>query len=107
MQLRRRADPDAALGWRKRLASHASGRRSGDQFCVYVADRLELPDLTNNEIQQLGSGETNLDLLVREFILRNLGYRRVEVPDGRSAFQVEKRILSGALAAGQPLLNAS
>ena len=23
-----------------RLRAHASGRRSGDQFCVYVADRL-------------------------------------------------------------------
>jgi hypothetical protein len=26
-----------------RLKSHASGRRSGDQFCVYVCDRLVLP----------------------------------------------------------------
>ena len=26
-----------------RLSSHASGRRSGDQFCVYVSDRLVLP----------------------------------------------------------------
>src|SRR5215475_6178752 len=29
-----------------RLRSHASGRRSGDQFCVYVTDRLVLPILT-------------------------------------------------------------
>ena len=28
-----------------RLRSHASGCRSGDQFCVYVADRLVLPNL--------------------------------------------------------------
>ena len=28
-----------------RLNSHASGRRSGDQFCVYVCDRLVLPTL--------------------------------------------------------------
>src|ERR1700737_2130425 len=28
------------LGIYTRLKSHASGRRSGDQFCVYVADRL-------------------------------------------------------------------
>lgn len=27
-------------GLRSRLASHASGRRSGDQFCSYVFDRL-------------------------------------------------------------------
>jgi hypothetical protein len=28
-----------------RLASHASGRLSGDQFCVYVANSLAIPDL--------------------------------------------------------------
>jgi hypothetical protein len=33
-----------------RLQSHASGRRSGDQFCVYVADRLVLPTLTQQDI---------------------------------------------------------
>jgi len=29
-----------------RLKSHATGRRSGDQFCVYVADRFVLPSLS-------------------------------------------------------------
>jgi hypothetical protein len=29
-----------------RLRSHASGRRSGDQFCVYVADRFVLRTLS-------------------------------------------------------------
>ena len=29
-----------------RLESHSRGRRSGDQFCVYVADRLVLPTLS-------------------------------------------------------------
>jgi hypothetical protein len=28
----------AGTGLASRLRSHASGRRSGDQFCVYVAD---------------------------------------------------------------------
>ena len=28
-----------------RLSQHASGRRSGDQFCVYVGDRLVMPKL--------------------------------------------------------------
>src|SRR5205823_546863 len=30
-------------GLASRLRSHASGRRSGDQFCVYVADHLRAP----------------------------------------------------------------
>ena len=33
-------------GLYSRLNSHALGWRSGDQFCVYVADRLVLPTLT-------------------------------------------------------------
>src|SRR5262249_21336967 len=39
-----------------RLKSHASGRRSGDQFCVYVADRLVLPTLTERDIAEIASG---------------------------------------------------
>jgi hypothetical protein len=44
-----------------RLHSHASGRRSGDQFCVYVADRLILPILTHQDITSIASGRHQLD----------------------------------------------
>src|SRR5262249_3570062 len=33
-------------GLASRLRSHVSGRRSGDQFCVYVADHYVMPELT-------------------------------------------------------------
>jgi hypothetical protein len=33
-------------GLASRLRSHASGRRSGDQFCVFVADHYVLPELS-------------------------------------------------------------
>jgi hypothetical protein len=36
-------------GLASRLRSHASGRRSGDQFCVYVADHYVLPELTREQ----------------------------------------------------------
>src|SRR5271167_1637417 len=39
-----------------RLQSHASGRRSGDQFCVYVADRLVLPNISQADITAIESG---------------------------------------------------
>jgi hypothetical protein len=39
-----------------RLASHASGRRSGDQFCVYVADRLVMPELTSDGLEAIAAG---------------------------------------------------
>jgi hypothetical protein len=44
-------------GLRSRLASHASGRRSGDQFCIYVFDRLVLPMLTRQQIQEAARGQ--------------------------------------------------
>jgi hypothetical protein len=34
----------------------ASGRRSGDQFCLYVADRLVLPTLSRQDIAAIASG---------------------------------------------------
>src|SRR5215468_327070 len=47
-----------------RLQSHASGRRSGDQFCVYVADRLVLPTLSEGHISAIASGRHQMDAFV-------------------------------------------
>jgi len=55
-----------------RLHSHASGRRSGDQFCVYVADRLVLPSLSAEEIQAIASGRHQMDAFVRRYIHAHL-----------------------------------
>jgi len=92
-------------GLRQRLASHAAGRRSGDQFCVYVADRFVLPTLSPNEIAQIAAGELSFDARVRRCIHERLSYRWVEVPDGIAAYRLETQICRGALAAGLPLLN--
>ena len=35
------------LGLRNRLSAHRSGRLSGDQFCVYVANRIVIPAITD------------------------------------------------------------
>ncbi len=37
---------DRPLGMRNWLAAHAAGRLSGDQFCVYVANRIVIPAIT-------------------------------------------------------------
>src|SRR4051812_6277101 len=50
-----------------RLNSHASGRRSGDQFCVYLADRLVLPRL-HNRITEIADGSLSLDTATRDYI---------------------------------------
>jgi hypothetical protein len=45
-----------AKGLWTRLNAHASGRRSGDQFCVYVCDRFVVPALTPPQQRQLAAG---------------------------------------------------
>lgn len=94
-------------GLYSRLNSHASGRRSGDQFCVYVANRLVLPTLTTEQIQAIAASTLSLDLLVRHFIHQHLSYRFVEAPDGVRARSLEAAVRSGALRAGKPLLNSA
>jgi hypothetical protein len=55
-----------------RLHSHWSGRRSGDQFCVYVADRFVLPALSQEDIAAIASGRHELDAFVRRYIHQQL-----------------------------------
>lgn len=50
-------------GLRDRLDSHWKGRRSGDQFAIYVCDRLVLPKLLPKQIQDVGAGKLSLDAL--------------------------------------------
>jgi hypothetical protein len=88
-----------------RLKSHASGRRSGDQFCVYVADRLVLPTLAQEDIEAIVSGRHQMDGFVRRYIHEHLSYRFVVLPDGLAAYAVEAAIKSGEWEHGQPLLN--
>ncbi len=92
-------------GLSSRLRSHASGRRSGDQFCVYVADRLVLPTLSRPEIREIAAGRLSLDALVRDYIRERLGYRYAELPDVATCYAVESDVRRGALPAGPPLLN--
>jgi hypothetical protein len=88
-----------------RLQSHASGRRSGDQFCIYVADRLVLPTLAQDDIGAVASGRHQMDAFVRRYIHENLSYRFVMLPDGPTAYAVEAAIKNGKWEHGRPLLN--
>jgi len=87
-----------------RLNSHAIGRRSGDQFCVYVADRLVLPTL-HNRIAEIADGSLSLDKATRDYIRANLGFRWVAMENGKVAFELERRLQKGEAPCGKPLLN--
>jgi len=93
-------------GLRSRLASHASGRRSGDQFCVYVFDRLVLPLLSHQQIQEAARGQLSLDDLTRQLIRQSFSYRFTLLSDATTARTVERDIQRDGLVGHPPLLNA-
>ena len=97
--------PARRRGLRDRLNSHASGRRSGDQFCIYVFDRLVLPTLTPDDIAAAAAGRLFLDRVVREYIRRELAYRFVAVPDGTRALALERHVQGHGLSGRRPFLN--
>ena len=88
-----------------RLRAHASGRRSGDQFCVYVADRLVLPELTAADVTAVGAGELSLDALTRAYVRERLTVSVAVTTSGEAARRVERMGRAGGLDVGPPLLN--
>jgi hypothetical protein len=98
-------EPVKVRGLKTRLDSHAGGRRSGDQFCVYICDRFVIPKLTAAEQEQVGAGALLLDRLTRQYIHDRLSYRFVPTIDGKEALTVEREVQRGALPVGKPFLN--
>jgi hypothetical protein len=97
--------PGKALGLWTRLNSHASGRRSGDQFNIYVCDRFVVPVLTPGQQRDIACGRLLLDQLSRSYIHEHLTYRFQVCPDGTAALAGERAIRAGGLPAGRPYLN--
>ena len=89
-----------------RLSQHARGRRSGDQFCVYVSDRLVMKNLTDEQLDGISEGTYSLDHQIRDFIRTELSYRYVLVTDDPTARALERYGLQIAKGQGAELLNA-
>jgi hypothetical protein len=98
--------PRGLRGLRSRLDSHASGRRSGDQFCVYVFDRLVLPTLSQEQIDDAARGRLSLDGLTRKLNRHSLSYRFALVADAPTARAVERQIQREGFAGQLPFLNS-
>ena len=88
-----------------RLASHASGRLSGDQFCVYVANRIVIPRLNPDQLPRFEAGDLRLDHLTKAYIHERLTYQFTIVASGAEAFQVEDACRRGELFGEKPWLN--
>ena len=89
-----------------RLNQHASGRRSGDQFCVYVGDRLVMSKLSIDQMKGVFSGEYSLDDAIKEFVRSQLSYRYLVVADDPTARALEKHGLEIAKGQGAELFNS-
>lgn len=94
-----------ARGLWTRLNSHVSGRRSGDQFNLYVCDRFIVPALDGQQLRQIGEGVLSLDQLTKGFIRGQLSYRFLICADWRQALALEREVRAGCLGAGRPYLN--
>ncbi len=90
-----------------RMIKHASGSRSGDQFCVYIQDFHVIPELVKGGKYTPQKGL--LDRLTKDYIHKNLSYRFVPFDSDDSHLivqRLEKQIQSGALGL-VPTLNGN
>ena len=88
-----------------RMISHASGRRGGDQFCVYIHDYFVIPELVKNGSFEPARGV--LDKLTKNYIQSHLSYRFLSFESDDSdaiVRSLEKRIQAGACGI-KPYLN--
>jgi hypothetical protein len=88
-----------------RLGSHASGRLSGDQFCVYVANRFVIPSLDRAQLERFASGEISLDALTRVYIHERLEYQFATVTTSANAYAFENQCRQDQIFGAKPLLN--
>ena len=89
-----------------RMISHASGVRSGDQFCVYIHDFYVVPKLVEMGVYEPSKGL--LDKLTKAYIHENLFYRFqvIEGPDSdRKVRDMENEIKRGTYGFPAPVLN--
>jgi len=88
-----------------RLQSHASGRLSGDQFCVYVANRLVIPSLRPEQLSLFRTGELTLDRVTKAYIHERLEYQYAILASSAEAFALEGRCRQGEVFGVKPMLN--
>ena len=59
-----------------------------DQFCVYVANQIILPALTQEQLAQFRDGDINLDMLPKKYI-HGLDYQFCIADSSKKAFSLE------------------
>jgi len=93
------------VGLVNRLGMHANGRLSGNQFCVYVANRFVIPSLKPEQLPLFASGELNLDKLTKKYIHERLEYQFAVAQSAADAFRIERDCRNGTTLGMKPMLN--
>jgi hypothetical protein len=88
-----------------RLSSHASGRLSGDQMNVYVANRFVVPEIDAAQQAQFAAGTLRLDTLTRQYIHEHLEYQYLVVERSAEAYALERLCRCGHIFEQRPYLN--
>ena len=89
----------------KRLGQHASGRLSGDQMNVYVANRFVVPQINAAQRAQFAAGTLRLDMLTRQYIHQHFQYQYLVVNRTDEAYALERLCKCGHIFSQRPYLN--
>ena len=88
-----------------RLSSHASGRLSGDQINVYVANRFVVPEIDAAQQVKFAAGTLRLDTLTRQYIHEHFEYQYLVVKHSAEAYALERLCQCGYVFEQRPYLN--
>lgn len=92
---------------RSRILQHSQGRRSGDQFCIYIQDFYVIPELIGSKYTPK---KGYLDQLTKDFIQSRLSYRYLVVQTEDSdqvVRRLERELQRNEHGYGVPLLNGT
>jgi hypothetical protein len=97
--------PKGKSGLFARLSAHASGRLSGDQFCVYIANRFIVPALTPGMLPKFATEKLKLDSLAKDYIRARLEFQFAVVGTKAEAMDLEQDCRRGVTFGQKPFLN--
>ena len=93
-------------GLKQRLRAHWKGGLGGDQFAVYVFERIIAPQVTREQLDAMGEGNLTLIELNQDYIRTKLSYRFLVVDEYSEAKKIEDALKSGKYdPPGKPFLN--
>jgi len=90
---------------RSRIIQHSQGRRSGDQFCIYIQDFYVIPYIIDKPYEPK---KGYLDTLTKDFIQSRLTYRYLVIQSDDSdkvVRRLERELQSNQHGHGVPKLN--